>query len=121
MRRHRPASAQLRILSLIGAGGALAFGAAAIPLLALSGPPQSGTVVISAATGAASGGVQQPAAPAPAAETFATHCATCHGTTGKGDGPASYLLFPKPRDFTSGVYRFKSTYDQAPPTKAERA
>lgn len=56
---------------------------------------------------------------APAAEIFATHCATCHGTTGKGDGPASYLLFPKPRDFTAGVYRFKSTYDQAPPTKAD--
>lgn len=65
------------------------------------------------------GGASDAAAAAPAAEIFATHCATCHGTTGKGDGPASYLLFPKPRDFTSGVYRFKSTYDQAPPTMAD--
>lgn len=58
-------------------------------------------------------------APPTVAETFANNCATCHGATGQGDGPASYLLFPKPRDFTAGVYRFKSTFEDAPPTKTD--
>jgi mono/diheme cytochrome c family protein len=36
-------------------------------------------------------------------ELFKTHCASCHGTAGKGDGPSSIMLIPKPRDFTSLV------------------
>ncbi|RME87371.1 MAG: hypothetical protein D6785_02110 [Planctomycetota bacterium] len=31
---------------------------------------------------------------------FLQTCATCHGTTGKGDGPAGKALNPKPADFT---------------------
>lgn len=34
-----------------------------------------------------------------AASVYATHCATCHGKTGNGDGPAAGALFPKPKDF----------------------
>lgn len=34
-------------------------------------------------------------------ETFTTICASCHGEDGRGDGPASTALNPKPRDFTS--------------------
>jgi mono/diheme cytochrome c family protein len=29
---------------------------------------------------------------------FATHCASCHGDRGKGDGPAAKALDPKPAD-----------------------
>lgn len=32
------------------------------------------------------------------AEIFGTHCATCHGPQGHGDGPAGQALDPKPRD-----------------------
>ena len=32
-------------------------------------------------------------------ETFTTVCASCHGEDGKGDGPASTALNPKPRNF----------------------
>lgn len=32
---------------------------------------------------------------------FQTTCVSCHGTDGKGDGPASTGLNPKPRNFTS--------------------
>jgi high-affinity iron transporter len=32
---------------------------------------------------------------------FAQSCATCHGATGNGDGPASAALKPKPADFHS--------------------
>lgn len=31
---------------------------------------------------------------------FQTLCATCHGPSGKGDGPAALSLNPKPRDLT---------------------
>jgi len=37
-------------------------------------------------------------AAAEGAEIFGTHCATCHGPQGHGDGPAGQALNPKPRD-----------------------
>ena len=33
-------------------------------------------------------------------------CWTCHGQAGKGDGPASAALNPKPRDLTTGDFKF---------------
>ena len=47
---------------------------------------------------------------------YERHCTACHGEKGDGDGPAAYLLSPKPRDFTSGVYKFRSTPTGSPPT-----
>ena len=35
---------------------------------------------------------------------YMKYCATCHGETGKGDGPAAAILHPKPRDHTNGAY-----------------
>ncbi|HET9911702.1 MAG TPA: cytochrome c [Anaerolineales bacterium] len=37
-------------------------------------------------------------AAADGAEIFGTHCATCHGPQGHGDGPAGQALDPKPRN-----------------------
>lgn len=34
------------------------------------------------------------------APVYKMYCATCHGDTGAGDGPASAALNPKPRNFT---------------------
>ena len=36
---------------------------------------------------------------ASAKENFQTYCVKCHGEQGKGDGPGSAMLNPKPRDF----------------------
>ncbi len=36
-------------------------------------------------------------------QLFKINCSSCHGTMGKGDGPASANLNPKPRDFHSGT------------------
>jgi len=41
-------------------------------------------------------------------------CALCHGSNGDGKGPAAELLDPKPRDFTSGVYKIRTTAGKAP-------
>lgn len=47
-------------------------------------------------------------------EVFSKQCAPCHGVNGDGQGPAAYLLFPKPRNFTKGQFRLISTWDAAP-------
>jgi mono/diheme cytochrome c family protein len=48
-------------------------------------------------------------ASAGAQDLYRQKCAVCHGTEGKGDGPAAYLLYPKPRDFVSGKFKIRST------------
>jgi len=50
---------------------------------------------------------------------FSEHCVECHGTTGKGDGPASFMLRPRPRDLTSGKYEIRSTETGTLPTDAD--
>jgi len=36
--------------------------------------------------------------------TYMTVCAPCHGEHGKGDGPASLIFKPPPRDHTDAAY-----------------
>lgn len=44
-------------------------------------------------------------------------CAFCHGIEGAGDGPAAQYLNPPPRDFTMGLYKWKSTpFDEYAPS-----
>src|SRR3974390_510247 len=43
-------------------------------------------------------------------------CAPCHGYKGDGKGYAADFVFPKPRDFTKGTYKFRSTPSGDPPT-----
>ncbi len=42
-------------------------------------------------------------------ELYGRYCAGCHGGAGDGVGPAADMLIVKPRDFTKGVYKFRST------------
>lgn len=50
---------------------------------------------------------------------YAEHCAICHGPDGRGNGPAAPSLQPRPRNFSSGVFKLKSTPPGAPPTAAD--
>ncbi|MDH4227262.1 MAG: c-type cytochrome [Deltaproteobacteria bacterium] len=44
---------------------------------------------------------------------YVKHCSVCHGAEGKGDGAGAKFMMPKPRDFTSGIYKYKTTpYDE---------
>jgi mono/diheme cytochrome c family protein len=52
-------------------------------------------------------------------EIYAKSCAACHGETGAGDGRCAPFITPQPRDFTSGVFRFKTTPGGAAPTDAD--
>jgi len=62
--------------------------------------------------GVAAGIAQSPAGapPTDAKQLYDTSCASCHGTDGRGHGPAADALTPRPRDFTSGTYKFRSTH-----------
>jgi mono/diheme cytochrome c family protein len=50
---------------------------------------------------------------------FTSYCAGCHGANGDGKGPAASMLIVKPRDFTSGQYKFRSTPNGTLPTDAD--
>jgi len=58
---------------------------------------------------AAPAGPNDAAQPSLGKAIYDAHCTPCHGVTGKGDGPASALLNPRPRNFTSGMLKFRST------------
>ena len=51
--------------------------------------------------------------------TFDTNCMSCHGPSGKGDGPLAAALNPKPRDLTSGDFKFDTDKDGKPGTDAD--
>jgi cytochrome c oxidase cbb3-type subunit 2 len=46
-------------------------------------------------------------------------CAPCHGVRGDGQGPAAQALEPRPHDFTTGLFKFRTTPFGAMPTDAD--
>ena len=54
---------------------------------------------------------------------FQTLCVSCHGPTGKGDGPTGKALAaagqPAPRDFSIGEFKFDTDKDGTPGTDAD--
>jgi mono/diheme cytochrome c family protein len=45
---------------------------------------------------------------------YRTHCLHCHGLSGDGAGPTAPFLFPRPRDYRRGVFKFTSTTTSKP-------
>ncbi len=43
-------------------------------------------------------------------------CSFCHGLLGDGEGPAAKYLDPRPRDFTLGTFKFRTTQSGELPT-----
>jgi mono/diheme cytochrome c family protein len=48
-------------------------------------------------------------APADGEIIYHERCAFCHGENGDGEGPVAPYLDPRPRDFTSGQFKFRTT------------
>jgi cytochrome c oxidase cbb3-type subunit III len=44
-------------------------------------------------------------------QLYGQYCVTCHGQSGKGDGPGAAALNPKPRDHTDKEYMSKLADD----------
>jgi cytochrome c oxidase cbb3-type subunit 2 len=42
-------------------------------------------------------------------ERYETFCVSCHGEEGDGAGDLARFMDPKPRDFTEGVFKFRTT------------
>ena len=55
----------------------------------------------------------------PGIELYQKYCLSCHGIDGKGDGELSYLLYPKPRDLTRGLFKIRSTEPSNPPADSD--
>jgi mono/diheme cytochrome c family protein len=54
-------------------------------------------------------------------DAYRTACAPCHGIGGRGDGPTAFSIAPgqapRPRDFTTGLYKLRSTPSGRVPTR----
>ncbi|MCC7418038.1 MAG: c-type cytochrome [Acidobacteria bacterium] len=64
---------------------------------------------------------QTPAPRPNAGMLYWVRCASCHGIEGKGDGEYAGLLSPRPRDFTTGRYKFRTTETGSLPTDEDLA
>ena len=47
---------------------------------------------------------------------YSKYCAQCHGDNGDGEGYATPHLFPRPRNFTTGKFKVRTTVSGALPT-----
>jgi len=47
------------------------------------------------------------------------HCLHCHGISGDGAGPTAAFLYPRPRDYRPGLFKFTSTPSGAKPTRLD--
>ncbi len=72
--------------------------------------------VIVARVGVARGTEQLDVLKAEGAVVYARYCVGCHGANGDGKGPAAAMLLVKPRDFTKGIFKFRSTPSGTLPT-----
>jgi mono/diheme cytochrome c family protein len=50
---------------------------------------------------------------------YREHCSHCHGITGGGKGPTAPFLNPYPRDYRTGVFKFKATPKGARPRRED--
>ena len=97
MKIHSPYLAALMLVPVFSACGGGGESAPAVQGPEAPAAAPSATVTVSAE------------AKAEATQIFATRCFTCHGQTGKGDGPGSAGLTPKPRDLTSPEWQTSVT------------
>src|SRR5574341_1044541 len=49
-------------------------------------------------------------------QVYAQHCAQCHGEKGDGQGAGASHLLPRPRDFTTGSFKLRTTPSGMLPT-----
>ncbi|MGD9598555.1 MAG: cytochrome c [Steroidobacteraceae bacterium] len=80
--------------------------AATTPAAATEATTEATTEVAAESTAAAPAETVASAGLEAGGKIYKTYCLTCHGATGKGDGPASAALNPKPADFADNMFKY---------------
>ncbi len=93
--------------SIIIAWSAALLGEGALQVHAVGAPAQPAVAA------------QQPGSPVRGEKVYLKSCAACHGDKGDGKSAAGVYLNPLPRDFTLGLYKFRTTEAGALPTDAD--
>lgn len=52
-------------------------------------------------------------------QVYQKRCTQCHGVSGDGNGPVAASLYPKPRDYRLGIFKFASTPYGAKPLRED--
>jgi cytochrome c oxidase cbb3-type subunit 2 len=113
---------------LLAIGSLVAIGAA-VWTVAVADPEEDAPAVTepAAIAGADAGAVTPVVEPKPAEPTargawlYDRFCLACHGTKGDGRGPGAPWLWPRPRDFTRGEYKWRTTESGSVPTDQDLA
>lgn len=50
---------------------------------------------------------------------YMKRCVQCHGASGDGNGPVAVHMYPRPRDYTRGIFKFTSTPFGARPRRED--
>ncbi len=50
---------------------------------------------------------------------YQLRCAQCHGDNGDGNGPVGAQMYPRPRDYRKGIFKFTSTSYGAKPLRSD--
>lgn len=87
-----------RRIWMIGAAAGLLAGAIACTPQASGSPGGSATATTKAAAAAAPASIER------GRTLYKANCVSCHGETGRGDGPAGGVMKPPPRDHTDRAY-----------------
>ena len=91
--------------------------ASAAPVPPRTRPPLSLTLFARGTTEPSGLAEAQPRGDAVAGKViYEKKCAVCHGAEGKGDGPGAVQLDPRPRDFTRGLYKIRTSPSGNAPT-----
>ena len=53
------------------------------------------------------------------AELYRLECLHCHGTEGSGDGSTAPFLYPRPRDYQPGIFKWTALKDKAHPRRED--
>jgi len=74
---------------------------------------------LSASAASAPPSISVPDSLAAARTVYEQQCAACHAATGDGNGPAAVWLYPRPRNFSAGLFKIKSTPGTSLPTEED--
>jgi mono/diheme cytochrome c family protein len=67
-------------------------------------------IAVVGGAGALAAAAQGPAQPSGGIGLYKTYCASCHGESGRGDGPVAEHLRPRPADLTQIARKSGGTY-----------